>query len=145
MDDASTGRDPRTFAIIGAAMEVHRVLGPGFLERVYAFALAIELRAREVPFLSQVPFPVVYKQQILPGDYRADFVCYQSIVVELKAQSAKTGGIDHAQMINYLSASGMQLGLLLNFGTPRLDYRRFILSNPRVISSDPDTDPSPTV
>ena len=85
-------RDPRTFAIIGAAMEVHRVLGPGFLERVYAFALAIELRACKVPVLSQVRYPVVYKEQILPSNYRADFVCYQSIVVELKAQSAKTGG-----------------------------------------------------
>ena len=141
MDSSPFARDPRTFAIIGAAMEVHRVLGPGFLERVYGFALAIELRAREVPFLSQVPFPVVYKQHVLPGDYRADFMCYQSIVVELKAQSAKTGGIEHAQMINYLRASGMPLGLLVNFGTPRLDYRRFILSDARVVASDADADP----
>lgn len=136
--DGSIARDPRTFAIIGAAMEVHRILGPGFLERVYACALAIELQARDVPFLSQVPFPVVYKQHILAGDYRADFVCYQSIVVELKAQSSKAGGLEHAQMINYLRASGMQLGLMLNFGTPRLDYRRFILSGNQVMASGSD-------
>ena len=138
MDSSSIARDPRTFAIIGAAMEVHRILGPGFLERVYACALAIELQARDVPFLSQVPFPVAYKQHILAGDYRADFVCYQSIVLELKAQSTKAGGLEHAQMINYLRASGMQLGLMLNFGTPRLDYRRFILSDNRVIASGAD-------
>jgi GxxExxY protein len=140
MDESPTTGDPRTFAIIGAAMEVHRVLGPGFLERVYAFALAIELHARGVPFLSQVPFPVVYKERVLPGDYRADFVCYESVVVELKAQSAKTAGIDHAQMINYLRASGLETGLLLNFGTPSLDHRRFILSGTRAIATPSDSE-----
>ena len=120
MRTSPTERDPRTFAIIGAAMEVHRVLGPGFLERVYAQALAIEMQMRGIPFLPQVPFAVIYKQHTLGSDYRVDFVCFESVVVELKAMSARIGGVEEAQMINYLRASDIPHGLVLNFGTPRL-------------------------
>ena len=117
-------------------MEVHRELGPGFVEPVYAQAFVIELQSRGIPYMTEVPFPVLYKRHTLPAHYRADFVCFEAIVVELKAASAKTGGIERAQMINYLRASGMPHGLLFNFGTPRLEYRRFILSRTEPLASE---------
>lgn len=118
-------RDERTFAVIGAAMEVHRQLGCGFLEAVYQEALTIELRTRNVPSRHQVELPLVYKGQKLSTSYRADFVCYDSVIVELKALSS-LGGIEESQILNYLKASGHETCLLLNFGTCSLEYRRFI-------------------
>jgi GxxExxY protein len=117
-------KDPRTHAIIGAAMEVHRQLGCGFLEPVYQEALAIELANQAVPFRREVELPVFYKGQKLNASYRADFICFDEIVVELKAL-AKLGGIEEAQLINYLKATGLDLGLLINFGARSLEYRRF--------------------
>lgn len=138
MDQSTVERDPRTYAIIGSAMEVHSVLGPGFVEPVYTHALLIEFRARGVPVLAEVPFPVKYKDHMLPTHYRADFVCFESVVVEVKALSAKTGGVEEAQMINYLRASGMQHGLLFNFGRGKLEYRRFILSPAGASATEPE-------
>jgi len=118
-------RDPRTYAIIGAAIEVHKQLGQGFLEAVYQEALAIEFGRRNIPFRREVRLPIHYKE--LGTAYCADFICYDSIVVELKALS-RMSGTEESQVINYLKATRFQLGLLLNFGTRSLEHRRLVFS-----------------
>ena len=117
--------DPQTYAIIGAAMAVHQELGPGFLEGVYHEALAIEFGLREIPYIHEVDLPIFYKGRPLQKIYRADFVCFTDIVVELKALSA-IGGTEKAQVINYLKATNFDRGLLLNFGDASLQYDRFV-------------------
>ncbi len=121
-------KDPRTFAIIGAAFEVHRHLGAGFLEAVYQEALQIELTARGIPFKREIELPIEYKGRLLSTGYRADFICYESVIVELKAIS-QIGGIEEAQIINYLKATGYQVCILINFGTKSLQHRRFALTH----------------
>jgi GxxExxY protein len=122
-----TESDPRTYAIIGAAMEVHRTLGCGFLEPVYQEALAIEFTRREIPFRKEIKFPVFYKEVQLASAYKPDFICFGGIVVELKALN-RMGGVEEAQVINYLKTCRHEIGLLLNFGTRSLEYRRFAFS-----------------
>jgi len=135
-------KDPQTYAVIGAAMEVHTVLGPGFLERVYQEALAEELTMRGVPFQREVDIPVIYKGKMLECGYRVDFLCNDSIVVELKALDDLIGAHE-AQLINALKATGHLRGLLINFGQFKLQYRRFVHGDARavqLISSTDDTD-----
>jgi GxxExxY protein len=120
-------KDPRTHAIIGAAMEVHRQLGCGFLEAVYQEALAFEFDLRKLPYRRETELPVFYKGRQLRVTYKPDFACYESIIVELKAL-ARLGGVDEAQVLNYMKAGGLETGLLLNFGAKSLEDRRLVLT-----------------
>ncbi len=121
-------RDPQTHAIIGAAFEVHRVLGPGFLEQVYQDAFARELGERKVPFEREVAIRITFKGRLLPSFYRVDFVCFGQVLAELKA-SAQIWPIDQAQMINYLKATRFERGLILNFGGRSLEWKRLVFSD----------------
>lgn len=121
----SDDRDPETFAIIGAAMEVHRTLGHGFLEAVYQEALSIEFAQRQLPHEQEVKLTLQYKGVTLGTFYRPDFLCYDAVVVELKATSDLTGA-HTAQVLNALKATGFKRGLLLNFGQSSLQFKRFV-------------------
>ena len=114
------------FQIVGAAIEVHRELGCGFLEPVYQEALEIELQTRDIPFSPQEPLTILYKNHSLKKLYIPDFICFGQIIVELKALDRLTGK-EESQILNYLKATGLRVGLLLNFGSVgRLEWKRFI-------------------
>ncbi|MCZ7544816.1 MAG: GxxExxY protein [Anaerolineae bacterium] len=116
------------YAIVGAAMEVYNQLGNGFLEAVYQEALAIEFQLRGIPFQEQAPLAVCYKGQPLRQHYVADFVVYDKIIVEIKAIQ-QLGNNEQAQIMNYLKATSLELGLLINFGAPaKLQYKRVVRS-----------------
>lgn len=118
-------KDPQTYAIIGAAMEAHNQLGCGFLEAVYQEALEIELKLQGIQVAREVALPVSSKGNPLNCSYRADFICYGEIVVELKALSRLTT-VETAQVLNYLKATGLQRGLVMNFGAARLQHERLV-------------------
>ena len=109
-------------------MEVHRELGIGFLEAVYQDALAAELALQGVPFEREKLLRISYKHRLLPSYYRADFVCFGALLVECKALPALTG-IETAQVLNYLRITRLERAVLLNFGTPSLQYKRLVLSS----------------
>jgi GxxExxY protein len=114
------------YLVVGAAIEVHRQLGPGFLEPVYQEAMEIELKCRGIPFESQKPLSIRYKDSLLNKQYIADLLCYEQIIVELKALD-RLSGKEQAQVLNYLKATGLRIGLLINFGAVgALDWKRFI-------------------
>jgi GxxExxY protein len=112
-----------SYKIIGAAMEVHKVLGCGFTEPVYQEALELEFQLRDIPYVREKNFKITYKGQLLDKEFRPDFVCYDEIIVELKAVSDFTDE-HYAQVYNYLKACQMDLGLLINFGKKSLEHKR---------------------
>jgi len=114
-------RDERTYKIIGAAIEVHKELGSGFLEAVYQEALGKECVYQGIPFKPQP----AYKGKVLDKTYQPDFICYEEILVEIKAISILSG-VEEAQLINYLKATNLHAGLLLNFGSQSLEYKRLV-------------------
>ncbi len=113
-----------TYKIIGAAMEVHRILGPGFLEAVYEEALAHEFDLQGIKYERQKDVKVKYKE-IIARQYTADFLVEKKVVVEIKAMKQLTD-IDEAQLQNYLKASEIRIGLLINFGEKSLKHKRVI-------------------
>ena len=114
------------FAVIGAAIDVHRELGAGFLESVYQEALEIELRARKVPFVAQQAISVRYKGLTLKKQYFADLVCFERIIIEIKALP-HLSGTERAQLLNYLKGTGYPIGILINFGSHgKLEWKRLV-------------------
>jgi GxxExxY protein len=114
------------FAVVGAAIEVHRTLGAGFLEGVYQKALELEMTAQNIPFESQKPINISYKGHLLEQHYVADLICYDQVIVELKALDSLSSKAE-AQLLNYLKATGLKVGLLINFGkVGKLDWKRFV-------------------
>ena len=118
-------RDERTYKIIGAAIEVHKELGSGFLEAVYQEALERELVANKIPYKPQPKIQILYKGQYLNKTYQPDFLCFDEIIVEIKAISSLSG-VEEAQLLNYLKATRLKVGLLINFGSKSLEHKRFI-------------------
>jgi GxxExxY protein len=118
--------DPQTYKIIGAAMAVHTELGCGFLEAVYRCALTVEFELQGVPFGFEQTLPIAYKGRKLPLKYRVDFICFDDIIVEVKALDAISSR-DVAQLLNYLKASGLRRGLVINFGSTSLQHKRLVL------------------
>ena len=106
-------------------MEVYKELGHGFLEAVYQEALGREFKGHEIPFKSQPTIQISYKGQPLDKTYQPDFICYDEVIIEIKAISVLSG-VEEAQLINYLKATGLNVGLLINFGAKSLEYKRLV-------------------
>ena len=117
-----------TFAINGAVFEVNRVLGPGFLEKVYENALLIELKKRGITAESQVLIKVCYKENVV-GEYIADILVEGKVIVELKTVET-IDKIHEAQLLNYLKATGIRVGILVNFKRPKAEIKRMVLNLP---------------
>ncbi|MBF0555865.1 MAG: GxxExxY protein [Nitrospirae bacterium] len=114
------------YAIVGASIEVHRELGPDFLEAVYQEALELELQEHGIAFEAQKPLRISYKGKILNKEYVADLVCYGQIIVESKAPGRLSGN-EEAKVINYLKATGLKVGLIINFGGHgKLEWKRLV-------------------
>ena len=114
-----------SYKIVGACMEVHRELGMGFKEAVYKDALELEFKAAEIPFTREKSYTLRYKGKILPRKYFADFVVFNSIILEVKATPVIINPFVY-QTINYLKASGIKLGIIANFGNKSLGYKRVV-------------------
>jgi GxxExxY protein len=123
------------YAIIGAAMDVYNNLGPGFLEAVYQEAMEIEIASRKIPALPEQKLYIEYKGTPLKKFYEADLICYKKIIVEIKAMDRLTSR-EESQILNYLKATGMKVGLLINFGAHNdLEWKRLVFTQtkqPRV-------------
>ena len=120
--------EEEVYKIIGAAIEIHRELGSGFLESVYEEAMVLESNERQIPYETQVKIPIYYKDKKLNKEFIADYIGYGKIVVEFKCIPRLTK-VEEAQIINYLKATRIKVGLLINFGSKRkLEWKRYILS-----------------
>jgi GxxExxY protein len=114
------------YAVIGAAMEVHKELGPGFLEAVYQEAMEMELEMRGIPFEPQKNLKLYYKGRLLKKEYTPDLLCFGKLIVDLKAID-RLSGKEESQILNYLKATGLKVGLLINFGSsPKLEWQRYV-------------------
>lgn len=113
------------YAIVGAAMEVHKTLGCGFLEAVYQEAFEIELTTRQIPFQAQKELIIYYKEHTLNKTYLADIVAFNKIIIEIKALT-RLSSLEEAQLLNYLKATGFQVGLLISFGAQSLEWKRMV-------------------
>jgi GxxExxY protein len=114
------------YAIVGAAIEVHRIFGPGFLEPIYQEAMEIESTERRLPYVTQPVLQIRYKEYVLKKEYMPDFIFYDQIIVEIKALD-RLSGREEAQILNYLKATGYKVGVLINFGShPKLEWKRFV-------------------
>ena len=118
----------QSYAVIGACMAVHRELGSGFLEAIYQEALEVEFGLRDIPFIREKKLSVFYKGEVLEKSYFADFICFDEVILELKALSSLEG-VHEAQLINYLKATNHRLGLLINFGQFSLQQKRVLNKN----------------
>lgn len=117
------------YEIIGAAIDVHKELGHGFLESVYEECLVIESKKRNIPFKTQVELTITYKGQTLKKKFIADFIAYDKVLVELKSIPRLTS-IEEAQIINYLKVTGLPVGLLINFGSRKtLEWKRYVFTD----------------
>lgn len=116
--------EQETYQIIGTAMKVHGILGPGFTEKVYQEALAIEFSERDIPFEREKEIHATYKGKVLEGTYIPDFICYDKIIVELKAVK-ELDDVHRSQAINYAKVASFKLSLLINFGESSLTTERF--------------------
>lgn len=114
-------------------MEVHNVLGCGFLEAVYQEAFEIELGKRNIPNIPQKQLPIFYKDKLLKKTYLADYIAYEKIVIEIKTVT-HLSSLEEAQLLNYMKAGNYELGLLINFGAESVQWKRMVLSKKKIIS-----------
>jgi GxxExxY protein len=125
-----------SYRIMGACFEVHNRKGCGFLEPLYQECLAIELEFQRIPFVAQPELRLTYRGRVLEQTFRPDFICYGKILVEIKAVDQLVDKHE-AQVINYLNATNLELGILINFGThPKLEYKRLALTQRGTIEGD---------
>jgi len=125
MEDIQAQRDPQTYAIIGSCMRIHTELKNGFREPTYHSAFLVECEMSSIPCAHEVGMEVWYLGQLLSAHHRVDFLCFNEIIVELKAVSQLS--TEHeAQVLHYLKAMNKSRGLLINFGSPRLEYKRIV-------------------
>lgn len=120
-------QESKTYEIIGLSMDVHRILGFGFSEIVYKDAMEIEAATRQIPFYREKMYPVIYKGKELRHKYYADFVMFEDIIVEIKATAEGITNQHISQTLNYMKASGCNVGLIINFGKKSLEHKRFVI------------------
>ena len=116
-----------TYRIIGCGINVHKELGCGFLEQVYQEALGKEFKYQNISYKREVRIKIKYRNEYLDKEYQADFICFDRIILEIKALS-EFASTHEAQVINYLKATELEIGLLINFGAESLQYKRLILT-----------------